>query len=202
MAGLMLVAVLALAAATSAGAFDGGSRLGLPPYGGGPPGGGGGAGGPCGYSGCPPTPTATATATATATPTPTPASVAPKDGRSPTAAIGPAGKSPRLTKALATGLPFEFTCDEACSIKVELTVDKATARKLGLNRKAKGAVTVARGSAKTFAAGSGSVRAKFTAKAKKALKRAKKVKLRAAAVVSDTAGNAAPASARSVTLKR
>jgi hypothetical protein len=191
LAGLILVAVLALGAVASAGAFDGGGGV-----------------GPCGYGPCPatPTPTPTPTATATATPTPTatatPTPMPTKDTESPTASVRPAGSAPRLNQALAKGLPFSFTCDEACSVRVTLTVDKATARKLGLNKKAKGAVTVASGSAKRLTAGDATVRARFSAKAKKALKRAKTVKLRARATVSDAAGNSTPVSVASVTLKR
>jgi hypothetical protein len=205
LAGLILVAVLALGAVASAGAFDGRADPGVIAHGGG---GGGGGMPPCGYGPCPATPTPTPTETATPTPTPTatatptPISEATKDTQPPKSSVRPAGKALRLKQALAKGLPFSFTCDEACSVRVTLTVDKATARKLGLDKKAKGPVVVASGSATRLTAGGATVRARFSAKAKKALKRARTLKLRAGAAASDAAGNSTPVSVASVRLKR
>jgi Ca2+-binding RTX toxin-like protein len=85
--------------------------------------------------------------------------------------VGPAGRlalagSQRLRQALRAGL--RVTVPGTASTKVTATVDKSTARRLGLGRKA---TVVARG------AGAGTVKLRFTMKARKRLARVGSVKL-------------------------
>ena len=101
---------------------------------------------------------------------------------------------------LAKGLKLAITLDEAGTVTVTLTVDKATARKLKLDTKAKKAVVVGT-LTKAAAAGKSALTVKLTAKARKALKKAKSVKLGIAVAAKDAAGNAG-AKTQSATLKR
>ena len=80
-----------------------------------------------------------------------------------------------------------MTCDEACSAAVQVRVTRKLAKALGLRRKtviakARGSVTAGR--RKTL-------RTKLTAKARRALRRRKSLKLSLAATFTDTAGNRA-----------
>jgi len=102
--------------------------------------------------------------------------------------------------ALSKGLGLAITLDEAATVKVTLTVDKATARKLKLDPKAKKAVVVGT-LAKSLSAGRSTVTVKLTAKARKALKKAKSVKLGVLLNAKDAAGNTGAKTA-GVTLKR
>ena len=80
------------------------------------------------------------------------------------------------------------------------SADKKTARKLKIKPKAKRAVTVGT-LTQTIAAGDSTVTVKLTKKARKAFKRARKVKLLITMTMTDAAGNATTRSI-TVTLKR
>ena len=80
------------------------------------------------------------------------------------------------------------------------TVDKKTARKLHLKKNAKGPVVVA-SVVKNVGDGRTRVTLKFTKKAKKHLKRAKRVKLTVRAAITDIDGNRGVDSSK-VVLKR
>ena len=109
-------------------------------------------------------------------------------------------KGQKLPAVLKSGLKLGLTTDEACTATVTVTVDKATARKLKLDPKAKKAVVVGT-LTKALAAGKNAVTVKLTAKARKALKKAKSVKLGVAVAVKDAAGNTARKAAN-LTLKK
>jgi Big-like domain-containing protein len=130
------------------------------------------------------------TPAATATPTPTPVTQGsqppPPTAKDTTAPIGSLKSG---TASVAKGIALTLTSNEAGSAKLTATVDKATARKLKLDRKAKGPVTVGTGTAKLVAGKPGKLTLKLTAKAKSAFKRAAKVKLLLTAVIKDAAGN-------------
>ena len=79
-------------------------------------------------------------------------------------------------------------------------VDKKTARKLKIKRNARRAVTVGT-LTQAIAAGDSTVTVKLTKKARKAFKRARKVKLLITMKVTDAAGNETMQS-MTVTLKR
>ena len=93
-----------------------------------------------------------------------------------------------LRKAVKSGrVRVRVTCDEACSAAVQVRVTRKLAKALGLRRKtviakARGSVTAGR--RKTL-------RTKLTAKARRALRRRKSLKLSLAATFTDTAGNRA-----------
>jgi hypothetical protein len=123
-------------------------------------------------------------------PTPVPAPTPPRlfDRTAPAVALKSATKP--LKQTLANGLSIVLSSDEAGTATLTLTLDKASARKLGVDRKAKGPVTV--GTLKTpVTKGASTVVVKFSAKARKALKSARRVKLLLTAVVADAAGNKA-----------
>ena len=117
------------------------------------------------------------------------------DTSPPTASITAAKQ--KLKAVLSKGLVLRATCSEHCTLSIQLVVDKATAKKLKLGRKA----TVI-GKLTRSLDGTGQLKVKLTAKAKKALKKARSVKLTVRGVATDDAGNAGAPLAKKVTLKR
>jgi RTX calcium-binding nonapeptide repeat (4 copies) len=94
----------------------------------------------------------------------------------------------RLRAVLAKGVPLRVSCAEACGVSVALSVERATARRLGLDSRV-APVVVATGTARRTAAGTVRVRAKFTRRAKTALRRSRRTTLTVQALVSDASGN-------------
>ena len=78
----------------------------------------------------------------------------------------------KLKAVLAKGLAITAACSEPCTLKLQLVVDKRTAKKLKLGKKP----TVV-GKLTRSVSGSAKLKVKLTGKAKKRLKRAKSVKL-------------------------
>jgi hypothetical protein len=105
-----------------------------------------------------------------------------------------------LKNASTKGIKFASTSNEAGTLVVTIEVDKKTARKLKIDRRAKRAVTVGT-LTQAIAAGDSTVTVKLTKKAGKAFKRARKVKLLITMSVTDAAGNATTRS-MTVTLNR
>ena len=103
----------------------------------------------------------------------------------------------KLKAVLKKGLAVRATSNEHCTLSIQLIVDKATAKKLKLGKKA----TVIGRLTSSFN-GSAQLKVKLTAKAKKALKKARSVKVSVRAVATDDAGNAAAPLLKRVTLKR
>jgi hypothetical protein len=132
-------------------------------------------------------------------PPPPPPPPPPGDTKAPSLAVA-LTKGQKLPAVLKSGLKLGLTTDEACTATITVTVDKATARKLKLDRKAKKAVVVGT-LTKALTAGKNAVTVKLTAKARKALKKAKKVKLGVAVTAKDAAGNTGTKSG-SASLKR
>ena len=93
-----------------------------------------------------------------------------------------------------------LTRNESGKVAVTLTIDRATARKLKLKRPTSGTVKVGKRT-KTVRRGESTIVVKFTAKARAAMKTARKVKLLITAVLTDRAGNSATETTK-VTLKR
>jgi hypothetical protein len=145
--------------------------------GGTPPGGGGGT--PPGDGG--------------GTPGPTPDTVAPAVTLKPAAAQ-------KLRKVLSKGLRLGLTASEPCTVHLVITVPKGTARKYRLDKRARGPVVVAKLDV-TLRAGDSTVAVKLTKRARKALKRAKKVAFSIAASAHDAAGNTTTGSATLVVKK-
>ncbi len=127
----------------------------------------------------------------TPTPTATPAPV--KDTTPPVAKLTSAGGQ-KLKQVLAKGLHLTLATNEAGKATVAVTVDAKTARKLHIKPQV-GSATANVGSGKL------ELTVKLTAKARKAIKKLRKVRLSVRAVVTDAAGNSAHPS-MTVTLKR
>jgi hypothetical protein len=121
----------------------------------------------------------------------------PKDGVAPvlTATLGKV----KLGDVLKKGLPATVSCSEACSVRAQLQVDAKTAKKLKLG---KVATVIGAGNASAPGAGKLTVPVKLTAKAKKALKKQKSLKVKLIVSATDSAGNAAKPVSKTVTLKR
>jgi hypothetical protein len=132
-----------------------------------------------------------------AQPTPTPTTT-PAPGTPPPPSVSADRTAPKTTAkaasaSIAKGVALTLTSTEAGTAKLTLSVDKAGARKLGLDRKAKGAVIVGTATAK-LVDGSSRLTVKLTAKARKALKRVSRLKAKLTIVSTDTAGNSTTAS--------
>jgi hypothetical protein len=124
----------------------------------------------------------------TPTPAPTPiASVTPPAAADTTA---PKTTAKAVSASIAKGVSLTLAGNEAGTAKLTLSVDKATARKLKLDPKAKGAVTIGTGTPKLV---NGSVKftIRLTATARKKLKRVRKLKALLTVVATDAAGNSA-----------
>jgi serine protease AprX len=161
---------------------------------------------------------ATRTWTVTAPPPP------PPDTTPPTLQLTPT----RATLAALTGrgLALGATCSEACTIHVTARVSAATARRLGLGRRAAAAaqgtgparrddrgwggaaaaarrpVTIARATASLAGAGAAEVVVRPTKRARKRLRRARRLTLSLTAVAADRAGNDSQVARRLVLRRR
>ena len=158
-----------------------------------------------------PVPTATPTATPTprATPSPSPSplpspSASPPPTPSPEDTIAPRlsmqSLSQKLGRAVRNGLPLAITTNEGGRAAITLFVNRATARKLGLERPVRGPVRVGRVE-RTLPSGRSPVRVELTGEARRAIKQARKLTLRISVVIADAAGNRAR-HAKTVELKR
>jgi hypothetical protein len=122
----------------------------------------------------------------------------PADTTAPTLKLNAiAKKALKLGTVRSKGLKVPVGCSESCTATLELVADKATAKKLKLGKKA---VVVGRATGQVAANGTLTVR--LTTKAKKALKKAKKVKLKLGGTASDAAGNKSVLPAKTLTLKK
>jgi Bacterial Ig domain/PKD domain len=126
-----------------------------------------------------------------------PSTVAPAFDTTPPHLTLAAAGGRTLARALAKGLKLTLTSSEPATVRIRLTVPKRMARKLGLGRKA----TVVGKLTRSIGAGQTPVTIRFTARARKKLKRAKQLKLAVAATATDAAGNAANVP-KSLSLKR
>jgi hypothetical protein len=112
------------------------------------------------------------------------------------------GKSKlKLATALRKGLRMTVTSSTPGALVARAYVDKKTARRLKINKHAKHAVVVA-SVAKVIGEGRSHVTLKFTRKAKKRLRHAKRVKLTLRASITDLEGNRATDRAKLVLKRR
>jgi hypothetical protein len=137
-----------------------------------------------------PTPTTTTTPTTPTTPPTTP--VTPKDTTAPIVSLKAAKQ--KIKAVLAKGLALTAGCDEICAMKITVTIDAKTAKRLKLGKKA-----VTAGSA--TASKSGKVTVKLSRKVAAKLKKAKSVLLTVKVAAVDAAGNPQTKTLK-VTLKR
>lgn len=124
--------------------------------------------------------------------TPVP-SLPPPDTAAPMTTLS-AARGQKLKQVLAKGLRLMLSSNEAGKAAVTVSVDAKTARKLHVKREVGSATANA-------VAGKVGLTVKLSAKARKAFKKLRKVKLSVRAVVTDVAGNATNRSL-AVTLKR
>ena len=99
-------------------------------------------------------------------------------------------KRQSLRTLLTRGLQISVTASEPSTIKAELQLSRAVARKLGLRPPATTDVVVGRGTAALAAAGRTSLSVKLTAKARKALRRLRTGRFTLRITATDRAGNA------------
>ena len=115
---------------------------------------------------------------------PAPGGPAGPDTTPPSATL--AAPRQKLKAVIAKGLALRAACGEPCTFPLQLVLDKATAKKLKLGRKA-----IVIGRLTRSVDGTATFKVKLTAKARKALKKAKHLKLAVRATATDAAGNAA-----------
>jgi Bacterial Ig domain len=136
--------------------------------------------------------TLTITVTAAAPPAPpvTPSSqqrpAAPADLSAPRLTMR--SRSTRLGNALSAGLPLRLTLSEDARASIRVTVSRKTARKLGIRRPRQGQVRIG-GRSVALRAGNADIRVPLTAKARRALRSARRVTLQVSVAVTDRAGN-------------
>jgi hypothetical protein len=108
-------------------------------------------------------------------------------------------RAQRLRKALSKGYGARFDSNEPSTAVLDVFVEGSATR--GLKAAARKRVRVARGSRKLTTSGRGTVTAKFTRKARRALGRRRSVKVLVVLTVTDASGQKSVKSGR-VTLKR
>jgi hypothetical protein len=123
---------------------------------------------------------------------------APDDGGDDGGVIVPDEPKQPVEDAVKKGLVVELQCPEACKASITAKVNKATARKYGLGKKA---TVVAKGSGEIAGPGKVAVELRFKSKAKRKLVKAKTLKLALTAKVT-TASGAVQTLTDSLTLKR
>jgi hypothetical protein len=121
----------------------------------------------------------------------------PADKHAPSLTAAP-GRT-KLATLLKKGLPVTVYCSEACVAEARIEVDAKTAKKLKLGKKA---VAIGSGKSTLPGVGSGKVTVKLTAKAKKALKRTRSLKVKVVTSARDLAGNPSKPVTKTVALKR
>jgi hypothetical protein len=100
-------------------------------------------------------------------------------------------KRPSLGSIIARGLRIGFTISEPSTVKAELQVTRAIARRLGLpTRGASSVVVIGRGTSAPRAAGRESITLKLTAKARRGLRRLRQARMTLRITATDPAGNA------------
>jgi hypothetical protein len=124
----------------------------------------------------------------------------PPESEPPTVVVGGKSKG-KLGTTLRKGLRLTVTSSAPGRLLARALVDKKTARKFHLKKKAKGPVVVA-SRAKNVGDGRTRVTLKFTKKAKKRLKHAKRVKLTVRAALTDSDGNTGVDSAKVVLTRK
>jgi hypothetical protein len=130
--------------------------------------------------------------------TPPPTTSTPPDTTPPT--IGIRHPRQKIKNARSKGVTLVETSSEPGTLSVRISVDKQTARKLKIKRNARRAVVVGT-LTEEVGAGRTTLHVKLSAKARKVLKRARKVKLQITVTITDAAGNTTSRTLR-VTLKR
>ena len=124
----------------------------------------------------------------------------PADTTPPTLAVRTSHARLGLARALQRGVPLTLTAGEGGRATIQLRLSRRDARRLGVDRRARHAVTVGRLS-RTLAAGETKVSVKLTRKARQRLARVRRVRLTLVVRIADTAGNVRRVT-QTVTLRR
>jgi RTX calcium-binding nonapeptide repeat (4 copies) len=135
----------------------------------------------------PATPAAAAAAAPGLIPVLAPGVANPADLTPPKASMRTASRQ-RLRTVVARGVPVRVTCGEACGVSIALSIERATARRLGLDARV-GPVVVGTATAKRSVAGSVQLRVRFIKKTRARLRRGRRIVLTAQVLVSDASGN-------------
>jgi Domain of unknown function (DUF1929) len=98
--------------------------------------------------------------------------------------------SGKLGRLVRTGLRLKLVTSERGRAHIKLTVARATARRLKLERPARGRVTI-RASEQVAPGGRSSFKVKLRRKARRAIEKARKVNVRVRVLLTDAAGNSA-----------
>lgn len=102
----------------------------------------------------------------------------------------------KLATILAKGLRVTSTCSTKCKVKVQVRLDRKTARRLKLKTLVGQRLGTATSNART------KLTIKFNAKTRKALKRVRRISFTILLTGRDSQGNTTTPIARTVTLKR
>ena len=105
-----------------------------------------------------------------------------------------------LAAALRRGLRVTVGCSEACTTRIQLVIDRRTARRVGLSRTR--AVVVGTRAVALASAGRRTVHVAFKTKARKRLRRLRTLALTVRATATDKAGNEGKRLSRTVRLRR
>jgi Ca2+-binding RTX toxin-like protein len=116
-----------------------------------------------------------------------PGAADPSDLTPPTASLRAAIRQ-KVKTVRARGVALRIACDEACGISAALALARPAAKRLGLARSTGGAVLGAR-RARRATPGIVHMRVRLSAKARTALRKARRVTITAQALVSDASGN-------------
>jgi hypothetical protein len=100
-----------------------------------------------------------------------------------------------------SGLRLRFTTNERCRLAIRVSVDRRTARRLGIDRRARGSVVVARRTV-TLPAGTRTVTLRLTRRARIGFAHARRVHLTVRATTRDVAGNRGSLRPYRITLRR
>jgi hypothetical protein len=144
-----------------------------------------------------PTPTPTPTPTLTPTPTATP----PPGDHKPCRVRVRAERRQTIRSVRRFGLRLRFTTNERCRLDIRVYIDKRTARRLRIDRHARGPVLVARRTV-TLPPGTRTVTLRLTRRARRGFRHARKVHLTVRVTTRDAAGNRGTLRPYRITLRR
>jgi hypothetical protein len=139
---------------------------------------------------CPPTPAPTA-----------PPAAAPAPDTRPCTLTTRTLSGQRIRTVRSRGLRLRVTTDEACILTARVLVTRSTARRLRINRRARGNVSVGR-LVRTVQPGTTTIAIRLTSRARSRLARARSVSLTLRAVTVDAAGNERSLGSRKVSIRR
>jgi hypothetical protein len=106
----------------------------------------------------------------------------------------------RIRTLRTRGLRLRVTASESCRIDLAILIDRTTARRLKIDRKAHGNVTVGSGKP-SVKAGTKVIAIRLTAKTRRALRHTTRITFSLRATARDAAGNTAKVSSPKIAIK-